>query len=96
MNALKLAVGVAATWRITRLIVDDEVAAPLRNAVGDRWPGSKAEYLVNCPYCVSVWAGAAVVVAPAAVTSALALSAGTLAVRWVGEVTETALSNRRF
>lgn len=97
MNALKLVVGVAATWRITRLITEDEVAAPLRTEVSRRWPGSKVEYLVNCPYCVSVWAGLAIVVGavPEVAVRGLALSAGSLGTRWVGEAVEAALNSRR-
>lgn len=75
MSALGLLVDVAATWRITRLITEDEIARPLREATT---PGSRVEYLLECPYCVSVWVGAAVAsgIVPDRVKTALALSAG--------------------
>lgn len=89
MDAVDVAIRTAATWRITRLVVDDEIARPLREAVARRWPDSKAEYLVNCPYCVSVWAGAAAAVMPKWLACSLAFSAGTLGAKWVAEVTES-------
>jgi hypothetical protein len=89
MDAIDVAIRTAATWRITRLVVDDEIARPFREAVSKRWPGSKAEYLVNCPYCVSVWAGAAAAVMPKWLACSLAFSAGTLGAKWVAEVTES-------
>ena len=88
MNALDLGVRVAAAWRITKLITEDEIARELREGVAARWPDSKAAYLVECPACVSVWAGLAVMVLPRAVTGALAASAGTLAAKWAAEVAE--------
>lgn len=78
----------AAAWRITKLITEDEIARPLREAVSERWPGSRVEYLVNCPACVSVYAGAAAAVMPKWLACSLALSAGTLGIKWVAEVTE--------
>lgn len=91
-NALDVAIRVAAAWRLTKLVVDDEVTRELREAVEDRWPGSKAAYLVNCPACVSVWAGLVAVVLPRPVAGALAASAGTLGAKWVAEVTEANVS----
>ena len=92
MSAIRAAVIVAAAWRLTRLVVDDEITRELREAVSNRWPGSKAAHLVNCPYCVSVWAGAVAVAAPPAVAGALAASAGTLGVKWAAEVVEAWVS----
>lgn len=82
MSALGVLVDVAATWRITRLITEDEIARPLREATT---PGGRVEYLLSCPYCVSVWAGAAVAsgAVPAKVRMALALSAGAIVVHEV-------------
>lgn len=88
MNTLGVAVAVAATHRLTTLVVEDEITRPIREAISRRWPGSRLEYLVGCPACTSVWAGMAVFVAPRWVRGALALSAGTLAVKWVAEVVE--------
>ena len=81
-QALSLLVDVAATWRLTRLVAEDEITRPLREAAT---PGSRVEYLLGCPYCVSVWAGMAVTsgVIPTRVRMALALSAGAIVVHEV-------------
>ena len=83
MRTTTAAVDVAAVWRLTRLVTEDEIVAPIRDAISRRWPDSRLEYLVHCPYCVSVWAGLAVAsgLVPRPVRYALALSAGTIAVR---------------
>lgn len=85
-------VEVAATARITRLVVEDEIFRPVREGIED-WagPDSKLTYLVNCPYCVSVWAGSAVQVLPDWVVKALALSGVGLFTRWVKDVVEGAI-----
>ena len=47
-----------ATARGTTLIVNDYITEPFRNAVQRRFgDDSKVTYLVNCPYCTSVWVG---------------------------------------
>lgn len=92
MRLDEAAIRTAATWRLTRLVTEDEVTRPLREAVSKRWPGSRVEYLVNCPACVSVWAGAAATVMPKWLACSLALSAGTLGVKWVAEATEAGIS----
>lgn len=94
MKVLDATIRTAATWRLTRLVVEDEITRPLREAVSRRWPDSKAEYLVNCPYCVSVWAGAAAAVMPKWLACSLAFSAGTLGAKWAAEVTEVAVSKK--
>jgi hypothetical protein len=56
-----------ATARLTNLITKDEISLPIREKVYD-WaelkdfsgPRSWVNYLVNCPQCASVWAGAIV------------------------------------
>lgn len=89
MRALDTAIEVAAAARLTRLVVDDEITRPFREWVeAQTGEDSQLTYLVNCPYCVSVWAGAAVQALPRWVVRALALSGGTLAVKWLSEVTE--------
>jgi Protein of unknown function (DUF1360) len=45
-----------ATARVTRLVVSDQIAAPLRRKViaksgTDGW----FSYLIHCPFCVSPW-----------------------------------------
>lgn len=59
-----------AAYRLTRLIVEDEILAAPRDAVLDFLdrPGagrlaSKASQLLECHWCVSIWVGAGVVVA---------------------------------
>lgn len=96
MSPLEFAIRIAAAWRITRLVVDDEITRELRDAVRDHFgEDSKWTYLVNCPYCVSVWAGLASMFMPRWMAGSLAASAGTLGVKWVAEVTEHVASNRR-
>ncbi len=87
-NAIEAAACVAAAHRITKLIVEDEISRPIREAVAERWPDSRLAYLVTCPYCVSVWAGAAVVILPRPLRWTLALSGGTILVRWAAELAE--------
>lgn len=61
-----LTVGALAVHRLTRLVVDDEVSAPLREwAQGAKedtpvaWrERTRLGYLVACPWCVSMWAAA--------------------------------------
>lgn len=66
--------------RLTRLVTEDEISRPARELVERRWPGSSLSFLVNCPACVSVWAGLAVSyrLLPRRVLLALALSSGFL------------------
>lgn len=58
----KFAVTALATYRITKLVLDDEIFAEPRNALLKRFPPNETKlgYLVTCPWCVSVWAGVAV------------------------------------
>ena len=64
-GALELAVDAIATYRLSRLLVEDEIAAPVREAVWKRYDASdsKIGYLFTCPWCVSIWVGAGVVAA---------------------------------
>ena len=61
MNGLEVLVDTAAARRLTRLIVKDEITRPIR----DHHLVTKHEklsYLMNCPFCVSVYTGALVAV----------------------------------
>jgi hypothetical protein len=50
-----------AVYRITKLIMEDKITEDLREWVYDKFPqGSKVRYLINCPWCVSVWGGLAI------------------------------------
>ena len=63
MNSLvKTAVTALATYRITKLVLEDEIFAEPRNALLKRFnpQETKIGYLLTCPWCVSVWAGVAV------------------------------------
>ena len=64
-DALELVVDALATFRLTRLVVEDEIAAPIREAVWKKYDvtDSKIGYLLTCPWCVSFWVGAGVVAA---------------------------------
>jgi Protein of unknown function (DUF1360) len=70
-----------AVHRITRLIVEDEITSDLRS----RWyekhdpQETKLGYLVSCPWCVSIWAGAAAVAARRVAPGAWSPLAHTLA-----------------
>lgn len=81
MKLSEFVIRTLATERLTRLVVDDELTRPVREAVGTRWPDSKMNYLVSCRACVSVWAGLAVSsgIVPRRVQLALALSSAMLA-----------------
>ena len=84
-----------AVRRIVDLVVSDEITRTVRVAVSDRWPDSKLAYALGCRRCVSVWAGIAVIIAPAWLTEALALSAATIAAdEWRAERGARALERR--
>ncbi|HEX6681566.1 MAG TPA: DUF1360 domain-containing protein [Candidatus Limnocylindrales bacterium] len=63
-------VTVLATQRLTQLVVEDEITAPIRDGIVT-WSNRYREgswqdrlgYLVTCPACTSVWAGAALLAA---------------------------------
>lgn len=89
---IDLLIDTAATARLTRLVVNDEISRPAREYVeANLDPGSRLTYLVNCPYCVSVWAAFAVQFAPRWVVRALALSSLALGARWATDVAEGAV-----
>jgi hypothetical protein len=61
-DPLQLALAALAVFRMTRLLVEDEVTRPARERV-TTWAGGTAErhahpataYFVTCPWCVSFW-----------------------------------------
>lgn len=86
-NLLRLAVDSLACYRLVKLVRDDKITEPAREAVletqgpPDR---SKVTYLLNCPWCLSVYFGAALTLGRRAwprgadvVARTLALSAAT-------------------
>lgn len=61
-----LLIGALATYRATKLVIDDEITAELRNKAFealDAAPPSlltkKLSYFLTCPWCVSVWVATA-------------------------------------
>jgi hypothetical protein len=63
---LTLAVSTLATYRLTKLVVSDEITAPLRERVFQRFgepDQNKVSYAVTCPHCTSVYAGLVVALA---------------------------------
>lgn len=55
---IQLMVDGLAAYRLTRLVVDDEITSGLRETAYRVHP--KCGYLVNCPHCTGVWASAAI------------------------------------
>jgi hypothetical protein len=52
---------VIATYRLTKLIMDDKITEDFRNLIYEKFPkDSKLSYLIGCPWCVSIWAGATI------------------------------------
>lgn len=80
-TVLGVVVDALATYRLTRLVVEDEIAAPLRDRVWARDdPGmARIGYLVTCPWCVSFWVAVAVVAARRAAPGPWGLAARVLA-----------------
>ena len=54
-----------ATHRLTKLVLDDRLTAPLRDRLFKRFPpeSTKIGYLFTCPWCTSIWLGAGVATA---------------------------------
>jgi hypothetical protein len=74
----RLPVRCLAAWRLTELVVEDEITRPVRETVQRRWPGSKLNYMVGCKRCVSVWAAAATLILPEWACTVLAASSVTI------------------
>lgn len=59
MNTIKLGL---ASYRITKLVLDDYLTEPLREKLQPlRSKHPKFNYFMGCPWCVSIYAGAATV-----------------------------------
>jgi hypothetical protein len=65
VTLLGLIVDSLATFRLTKLVNDDEITADLRDKLLERFhpDETKIGYLITCPWCVSIWAGGAVALA---------------------------------
>ena len=57
-----LVLGILATARLTRFIVEDRLAVSWRRAVIRKWgEDSLGSYLIHCPWCMSLWIGIPVI-----------------------------------
>jgi hypothetical protein len=70
-TALSVALDIVAVYRLTKLVNTDKIAEPLRDKVAEWFPPVRNQktklmemslpaYFVNCPWCVSIWAGAVI------------------------------------
>lgn len=58
---VNLFVDISATYRLTKLVLDDRITEDLRNKIYEKFPrDSKIAYFIGCPWCVSIWAGAVI------------------------------------
>jgi hypothetical protein len=60
MTWLLLVIGALATYRATKLVLEDEILADFRAKWWKKWPpeSTKRGYLLTCPHCLSIWIGA--------------------------------------
>lgn len=98
MSAVPLLIRALAAYRLTGLVTEDKITAPLRDAAGRRWPASVG-YLVRCRACTSVWAGLVFSTgkAPRWIEIGLAVSGAVMLVDRAVEIAEGAVvaANRR-
>jgi hypothetical protein len=62
VDALDLLTDALASYRLTKLVRDDFITQPVRDAVFEHSgppERSKLAYLINCPWCLSVYFGVA-------------------------------------
>lgn len=59
-DLLLLPIEFVAVYRATKLIIDDEIFADIREKIWDKYPPetTKIGYLLTCPWCASIWAAA--------------------------------------
>lgn len=58
---IRLIIDILATYRLTKLVIEDELTGDLRDAINARVSANgKIAFLLTCPWCVSFWAGLAV------------------------------------
>ena len=63
LNLLLFLLGILATHRIARLIVEDQIFAPLRDRIWKKYPPATAlGYFFTCYWCTSIWAATVLVV----------------------------------
>lgn len=64
MTALAAIRDALAVYRLTKLVIDDEITSDLRDKVFEKFPpeSTKIGYLFTCPWCVSIWIAAGLLV----------------------------------
>lgn len=83
MTVAELAIRGLATYRLSRLVVEDEITEPLREKIWQKHPPTtRLGYLITCYWCSSIYAASALeisrIIAPKTtqrVETVLALSA---------------------
>ena len=60
MTALEFVVLGLGTFRLSRLVVDDDITLPLRAWIFDRFPSDWLISLLSCVWCTGVWISVAV------------------------------------
>lgn len=70
MTGLCWVLAIGAVWRLTLLIVADEITHPARVRARKLWPSEGFAYWLSCTWCVPPW------IAPPIVASGLAWSDG--------------------
>jgi hypothetical protein len=66
MTWLHLFIDAIAVYRLTRLVVEDGITAPIRDRIISKRDGSTRDWweqLLTCRYCVGVWVGFGVMAA---------------------------------
>lgn len=58
MSAVSVLTDIVATYRLTKLIMEDKITEDFRSLIYEKFPrDSKLSYLIGCAWCVSIWAG---------------------------------------
>lgn len=58
MSAVRFISDILATYRLTKLIMEDRITEDFRNLIYSKFPkDSMLSYLIGCPWCISIWAG---------------------------------------
>lgn len=62
MQLLPLLLDILAVYRLTKLVLDDQIMAEVREKIWEKFPpeSTKIGYLITCPWCTSIWMGAAI------------------------------------
>lgn len=68
-----------ATYRVTKLLTEDEITQPIRDRIHSKFPpeSTKLGYFTTCPWCVSMYVAPVIHFMPTSVKTALAASAVT-------------------